>query len=463
MVHHRVIIIGAGISGVKAAVDLHAGGIDDILIVEARDRLGGRLRSIDSENNPNIKFDLGALWFHDSLANPLFDQALEKGNIDFYFDDGKHLMFSKDDKEISPWVLEAVTEEIFTYIEMKYSDPSQKDISGKEVCDEYLKIKGKHLSEQQAKYAGAVVRLWGELWLGESWDKLSAKNTFDSHLGRNVLVKSGYINVFKNVLHELPKEFIENNIQLEENVKLIDYTDRVIKVNTNKNEYTCDYIIATIPPSLLAIEDKNDPAYVEWVPSLPEGFQKVKPHLEFGSLGKVIFEFDECFWPADVDRFYGITSQAPTSSTEAKAWDYPTLFLNYQKFSGTPSLVTLTQKPLSKIIEDIPPEQKYEKIWNLFKPVISQFSNGKILKPKSIRHTEWNNDIWVRGAYLIPRVGTTDPEIIDKVFQLGITDRVRLAGADTVGGSAAGCAHGGWLSGQREAKHILSQLTKSKL
>lgn len=462
MTHHKVIIIGAGISGVKAAVDLHAAGIDDVLIVEARDRLGGRLRSIDSVNSSKAKFDLGALWFHDSLVNPLFEQAIKKGNIDYYFDDGKHVMFSKDSREISPWLLEAVTEEIFTYIQLQYNDPSKKDVSVKEICEEYLKSRKDHLSEEQAKYAGAVVRLWGELWLGSSWDTISAKYSFDGgHIGRNVLVTSGYINVFKNVLHDLPKDFIEKNIKTNENVKLINYTDNLIKVKTNKQEYTCDYIIVTIPPSLLSIKDVNDPAYVQWVPPLPREFTELKKaDLEFGSLGKVVFEFDECFWPTDVDRFYGITSQDPSSTSQAKPWDYPTLFLNFQKFKGVPSLVTLTQHPLSQIIENFPPETKTEKIWELFEPVIAQFSNGKPLKPKSIRHTEWNNDIWVRGSYLTRKIGISDPDSVCDLFQNGLTDRVRFAGADTVKGSAAGCAHGGWLSGQREAQHIV---TKSKL
>lgn len=39
---HDVVIIGAGLAGLTCARDLVAGGIDDVLVVEARDRVGGR-------------------------------------------------------------------------------------------------------------------------------------------------------------------------------------------------------------------------------------------------------------------------------------------------------------------------------------------------------------------------------------------------------------------------------------
>jgi monoamine oxidase len=39
----KVIIIGSGMSGLSAAIKLIENGIKDILILEANDRLGGRI------------------------------------------------------------------------------------------------------------------------------------------------------------------------------------------------------------------------------------------------------------------------------------------------------------------------------------------------------------------------------------------------------------------------------------
>jgi len=57
----RVVIIGAGIAGLGAARDLQKAGIADFVILEAADRIGGRIWSQLMENkgkavlgNPSI-------------------------------------------------------------------------------------------------------------------------------------------------------------------------------------------------------------------------------------------------------------------------------------------------------------------------------------------------------------------------------------------------------------------------
>ena len=59
---YQVVIIGAGISGLYAACNLIDLGIKDILILEAQNRIGGRMHSIQmkipKENDKNEKEDL---------------------------------------------------------------------------------------------------------------------------------------------------------------------------------------------------------------------------------------------------------------------------------------------------------------------------------------------------------------------------------------------------------------------
>jgi monoamine oxidase len=57
-----VAIIGAGLSGLYAAHQLHAAGVA-VQILEARDRIGGRILSVDEKGRPSEDgFDLGASW-----------------------------------------------------------------------------------------------------------------------------------------------------------------------------------------------------------------------------------------------------------------------------------------------------------------------------------------------------------------------------------------------------------------
>jgi monoamine oxidase len=58
-----IVIVGAGLSGIRAASLLAAQDIE-CKVLEARDRIGGRVLSLSDENSPDLgKFDLGPTWF----------------------------------------------------------------------------------------------------------------------------------------------------------------------------------------------------------------------------------------------------------------------------------------------------------------------------------------------------------------------------------------------------------------
>ena len=80
--HHKVLILGGGVAGVIAARTLHQNGIDDFLIVDALDELGGRMMS---RNFAGKIVELGATWVQgtqtgDGPANPIFE-LVKKHNI----------------------------------------------------------------------------------------------------------------------------------------------------------------------------------------------------------------------------------------------------------------------------------------------------------------------------------------------------------------------------------------------
>lgn len=68
----QILIIGAGASGISAAVKLIESGVDNLLILEANNRIGGRIESIKFGDG---FIDLGAQWVSGEKNNSVFEMC----------------------------------------------------------------------------------------------------------------------------------------------------------------------------------------------------------------------------------------------------------------------------------------------------------------------------------------------------------------------------------------------------
>jgi len=71
----RVVVVGAGIAGLTVANALAHGGVECV-VVEARDRIGGRLHTVDLAGSP---VDLGGSWISTPVGNPMRAFAQQAG------------------------------------------------------------------------------------------------------------------------------------------------------------------------------------------------------------------------------------------------------------------------------------------------------------------------------------------------------------------------------------------------
>ena len=82
----KVVIVGAGISGLICAAELldsNEFSASDIIILEARDRIGGRIHTKFmnvGDGDTMIPFDLGAAWVHGTLNNPMLESSQLQGS-----------------------------------------------------------------------------------------------------------------------------------------------------------------------------------------------------------------------------------------------------------------------------------------------------------------------------------------------------------------------------------------------
>ena len=90
MTSQRVVIIGAGAAGLAAASRLFRSGLQSVTVLEASDRIGGRVHSVDvdyqssktTEDERRHTIELGAQWVHGKVGNVSFELASKEGLLE---------------------------------------------------------------------------------------------------------------------------------------------------------------------------------------------------------------------------------------------------------------------------------------------------------------------------------------------------------------------------------------------
>jgi len=79
----QIAIVGAGLAGLHAARLLHAAGLEFVLL-EARDRAGGRILTVDAAGRPDEDgFDLGPSWYWPRMQPAIGELVAELGLASF--------------------------------------------------------------------------------------------------------------------------------------------------------------------------------------------------------------------------------------------------------------------------------------------------------------------------------------------------------------------------------------------
>ena len=92
-------VIGAGLAGLHAARLLHAAGVD-FEVIEARDRLGGRILTVDATAKPaSDGFDLGPSWFWPRMQPAAASLVAELGLPTFFQNDVGDVVFERMSRE----------------------------------------------------------------------------------------------------------------------------------------------------------------------------------------------------------------------------------------------------------------------------------------------------------------------------------------------------------------------------
>ncbi|KFA70717.1 hypothetical protein S40288_07605 [Stachybotrys chartarum IBT 40288] len=200
----NVCIIGAGVSGLRAANLLATAGLQ-VTILEARNRVGGRIHQTSRLGAP---LDLGASWIHGTQGNPLVDLAKEAGAttvpcgaVDSICDpDGNWL-----GKDVAKKYYEEVWE--ILNIAMDRSAGEHMSISDSETMLNFFQQevrKRRSQSEQPEAYEALmiqIVEMWGA-FMGE-------ESRQDSVI--DIEAADGFRDIFDHVIVTVPLGWLKHN------------------------------------------------------------------------------------------------------------------------------------------------------------------------------------------------------------------------------------------------------------
>lgn len=465
----KVLVIGAGVSGLKAAHTLLKDqqlAASDVMVVEAQNRVGGRIMTDTKRSKLGLRYDFGAAWFHDALTNTVLYDCIDDGSFDVlkdgYFDDKEMTLYASENEgsiDVDELKLNRIVEDIERFIEIHYSTSLDvPDESLDAMVAKYTAKYGVFLTDPQKHYCARMLR-YMELWYGIPLSKISGKYAVMNHQGRNLYNKKGYGFVVEKLRSQLKCEVLlgEQVKTISRNVKNGPRNHTV--VTASGTTIHADYLVVSVPHSVLEL-GADHPYGIQWTPSLPRPLVESLLTMHFGALGKVILEFDHIWWDNTQDRMEVLADANVVSETPVP-FQYPIYIVNYGRVhAGASSLVILIQSPVTDYLEANP-----DKAWDYMRPMLEKIKVKPMPEPINVLVTDWTQNPYARGSYSSVYVGD-DPS--DQVIQLsgehdfcglGAASTIRFAGEHTIS-DGAGCVHGAYNSGTRAAQWILSDLAK---
>lgn len=450
----QVVVIGAGAAGLYAADILQTRGIK-VIILEASDRVGGRIRTLklSDKSSQSLLFtspsplssdfptELGAeqIIGSDSIWNKIIGQ-LQLSTVD---------------------IEEIASNNYFLDNTLTASTAAETDadfLAAKNFLETLSTYSGSDISVQQAiQTAGINSRVHAILnsWIGNRYgttnEQLGIKPLAEglNQLARN---KKRLLLADNPMQDALLSRFskVVDIVQTNKAVKSVDYTGAKVIINgdtilpgggTESFTIEAAKVVVTVPLTILKAGD------IAFNPSLPSDKFQALSNMEMDASIRVLLDFKLNFWGMESGFLYGGV-QSP---------EYLNAGLGRSETSKTLSLTVNGTKAaaLSLLGKDIIPVllNEIDDIYDGKASLnIRKDLNNNII---SVIH-DWSKEKYIKGgvAYLKPEGSS-----VDRVnLGLPINDKVFFAGEATDSKGEAGTINGALLSAVRAANEVIAAL-----
>jgi len=308
------IVVGAGIAGAAAARALADAGAR-VTVIEARDRIGGRIWSNETWGVP---VELGAAWIHGTGGNPLVPLAREAGLrlVSTDYDDAvarDTLTGRRSPEAERRWGrLDVLLEQLG-----EAWPPRSLSVA------QWLSRKG--WGSGRIDSWAAQVEITQEYALDPTRLGVRATEEGATYRGGDVLVSGGYVGI--------PAELLDGiEVRLRSAVATVTATDsRARVILASGQALVADAVVVAVPLALLrAGTPRIDP--------MPPQVRRALRSLVTGTFEKIVLRYDEQWWGQH--RVYGVVGGgapgAPAGSLAALRW---TEFYSLTDVLGFPALV----------------------------------------------------------------------------------------------------------------------------
>lgn len=421
-------MVGAGVAGLTAANALmHAG--EDVVVLEARDRIGGRLHTVDLGGSA---IDLGGAWIHTPDGNPMSALAdllsVTSSPVDFMQD---AILVDADGGGDAIDTILPMIAAFYEWLDRERGT-LDADLSLADAIDRFLSASGPHDPRHRmlARRCMRAVFTAENAWSPEqTLAREYPPNTVEyegSPLGE--FPDGGYRRILDGLAQGL-------DVRTSQPVREIAAGDQGVEVRLDGDDQVLEgtHVIVTVPLGVL-----KDPAAIAFVPALPPERRAAIERLGFGRFEKVMLRFDDAFWSADAPF-------AVIPDSEASDW---LVCFELHAFTGAPVLVAFAVGPAAERALERSVEQRVSEVLDLVRSHLGVEPPA----PTEVVASDWTSDPYSRGAYSFVGMGSSR-EDLERLGQ-PIGGRLLFAGEAT-GSARTGFADGAMLTGIREAKRLL--------
>ena len=430
--NNLVYVVGAGISGLACAQYLKKYGVD-VVVLEARDRLGGRIHSIESQH---MIFDLGASWIHGIQYNPIWDLA-QKNNIqtevynydkiDYFHEDGSRF----SDEELIEF------EKNLKSINGRFKDQSFVHSSNQSALDVFDEIvKSIDLSTDYFSKDQHIKKL-RDYFFSLANDPFA---TDINQLAHNFMQFEGYFEgdevVFPNGYQQVIDVLSEGlDCRLNIEVTEIINNDSSIQIRSACGQtFDSTQVVVSVPLGVL----KN--SHIQFIPPLNHELQHSIENIGFGSFNKVFIELDRAL------TFKGTYFK----ENFVFFWRNEHLYslLDFSHIYHKPVYLLFFGGCRSEWLDQANDSEVMEHVKSIL-DLNTQNSNANILQ---FQITRWGSDPFAKGSFSYPAIGHNEAWVDQ--FTNSHPKNVYFAG-EHCHSKYAGTVHGAYLSGIETARRIL--------